>query len=322
MEIESLIIQEIKKEDGNTGDAVKYELSKSEVKNTNIYEFLVSTLNDSFDGKSVGRAKLNSDGFKKYINDFNDINITEFSKQLTEILRDQISQVLHAKGGYFIFCKYKINHNFLSVFLVRKSKGVDFKYENGSYDVEKIESPSLEKFAMGVQINITGLMSGKDIRYVRLSRGNTDTAKYFKDWIGLDDEKNPKKDSNELLNIFNHIDLPEDMNREDAKKEVVSYASRNKNIIDIRDLSQHVFGDESYLSLYITNNNIDIDDGFKMTNRTSFYRVIAKIQGIEIKADRHLIGENKDVEVLNDKIIISSRALVDKFNYELSNKDD
>jgi len=122
MDIQSVVIHEIKKHEKTTGaDLILTNAGLD--KNNQKVQSIITSLDEAFSKKTIRRAKFSDNGFKASIHDFNNINLVDTSRVLAEKLKDGIQNIPAAKGGYLVFCTYKTTRTFLAVFLVRNTTG-------------------------------------------------------------------------------------------------------------------------------------------------------------------------------------------------------
>lgn len=325
MTLNSIVIHRINKEADATNNATTY-LSNStlDVENENIIN-IVSKLEESFSRKTSKRAKFSKDGFKEDFDDFTSINLLNFSSTLTTKLKNMINGISKAKGGYLVFAKYTTTQDFLAIFLVRNTKGSMLTPNEGSWDLNTTQYLDVENFAMGAKINLSILNdTTSEDRYISLVRGNTDVSGYFESWIGLDDAKQENKDAEALYQIANNIELPEGMTqRDELKKKIFDYTKSHRDrIINLRELSQYIYGNENTFYDYAERNNIDIDGEFKLSgkNLSKFYKVSVKADNIELTAPRTSFNPNM-IQVIDGQVVISSAALAQSIEQELRNTD-
>jgi len=324
MQLDSVIIHEISKEANSTNTATLY-LSDSLLDITNEYVIkIVTSLEESFSRKTLKRAKFSDQGFQEDFQDFSNIDIINFSNILTRKLKNNINGIHQAKGGYLVFAKYTTNQEFLAIFLVRNTEGSKLIQNDGSWDLDSTQYLDVEHFAMGTKINLSILNSDSEDRYISLVRGNTDISHYFEAWIGLDDPKQENKDAKALYNIANEIKLPENMSRDDLKKNIFDYAKSHRDkIVNLRALSTYIFQDENYITNYCEQHNIDIDGEFKLSgsNLHRFYKVAVKANNIELTAPRSSFNPDM-IELIDGQIIIHSEELAQEIQNALNSNID
>ncbi len=324
MQINSLIIHEIRKEANTTNSATLY-LSNSllDVSNQNVIK-IVTSLEDSFSRKTLKRAKFSEDGFKEEFQDFRSIDIMNFSDVLTRKLKNKIDSISPAKGGYLVFTKYTTTQDFLAIFLVRNTEGSKLIPSDGSWDLDSTQYLDVEHFAMGAKINLSILNGDSEDRYISLVRGNTDISSYFEAWIGLDDPKQENKDAQALYNIANQIELLDGMTRDSLKRTIFDYAkSSTGKVVNLRDLSTYIFQDENYISNYCETNNIDIDGEFKLAgvNLSRFYKVSVKVNNIELTFPRSSFNPN-EIEIIDGQVVIHSTELAQRIQIAIDSDID
>ena len=324
MQINSVIIHEIRKEANTTNTATLY-LSNSllDVSNENVIK-IVTSLEDSFSRKTLKRAKFSEDGFKEDFQNFGNIDIMNFSDVLTRKLKNKIDSISPAKGGYLVFAKYTTTQDFLAIFLVRNTEGSKLIPSDGSWDLDSTQYLDVEHFAMGAKINLSILNGDSEDRYISLVRGNTDISSYFEAWIGLDDPKQENKDAQALYNIANQIELLDGMTRDSLKRTIFDYAkSSTGKIVNLRDLSTYIFQDENYIANYCETNNIDIDGEFKLAgaNLSRFYKVSVKVNNIELSAPRSSFNPDM-IEIVDGEVVIHSQELAQQIQSALNSNID
>lgn len=324
MQLNSVIIHEIRKEANTTNTATLY-LSNSvlDVSNENVIK-IVTSLEDSFSRKTLKRAKFSEDGFKEEFQDFRTIDIMNFSDVLTRKLKNKIDSISPAKGGYLVFAKYTTTQDFLAIFLVRNTEGSKLIPSDGSWDLDSTQYLDVEHFAMGAKINLSILNGDSEDRYISLVRGNTDISSYFEAWIGLDDPKQENKDAQALYNIANQIELLDGMTRDSLKRTIFDYAkSSTGKVVNLRDLSTYIFQDENYISNYCETNNIDIDGEFKLdgANLSRFYKVSVKVNNIELTFPRSSFNPN-EIEIIDGQVVIHSTELAQRIQIAIDSDID
>tara|TARA_R110000751_G_scaffold24467_5_gene67333 strand:- start:2218 stop:3231 length:1014 start_codon:yes stop_codon:yes gene_type:complete len=334
VEISSVVVHKIEKEEGDTGaDNVHLIISEAYLDSTNEQIFnIVTTLNASFSDRIVQRAIL-SDldfGFKRTVADFNNIDLLSVSQTLCTRLHQQMlgSTLSSAKGGYLVFALYNhMNYDYLGVFFVRKATGsnLEFQDPDNSWDLELVRYLDIKHFAMGARINITTLLADEGSRYLQLVKGNTNISDYFTDWIGVTNPTSESIDAQQLFEIINNIDLNYDQDRDEVKRQVYNYAREQTNrLINIRNLSDYIFGDSEKILNHCEAQQIEISHEFKLKGNAlnKFYKITARANGILLQASYDKFNE-ADIQVLDDEtIIITSQELVRIINEQKNRSDD
>lgn len=312
MNIHSVAIHEIVKGDQSTGASLFLTNNYLESSNENVAT-IITTLDASFSNKTIRRAKFSEDGFKQTIENFNNFDLLSCSRALTEKLKDGIQNIPAAKGGYLVFCKYYSTRTFLSVFLVRNTKGAFLKRAgNDSWDIESPMYLDIEHFAMGVRINLDTLNSDSEDRYIHLAKGNTDISEYFENWIGIDDTKQEAKDGDALYQIANNINLPDGISdRDEFKKQIFDYANgRPSKIVNLSELSTYLYDDSSFITNYCNENDFDIDGEFRLAGNQlkRFVKVSVTAGGIKLEASRDKFNPT-GISVSDDCTMVTIRSL-------------
>ena len=321
--IQTVVIHEIKKREGQTTASTFLIDEALDSSNAQIIR-LVSTLDDSFLGKTLRRAKFSDDGFKNTITDFNHISLVESSQKLTEKLKDGIQNISAAKGGYLVFSRYRRIRNYLSVFLVRNTEGSHLMTKNQTWDIQSIMYLDIKNFAMGVRINLDHLISAPDDnRYIQLVRGSTDIPDYFENWVGLEDKKQEVKDGEALYELANKIELPTGISsRDNLKKQIFDYVNgRSSKVVNLQELSAYLYeGDAEKIPNYCEENQLDIDGEFKLkgTQLNKFYKILISAGGIKLEAPRSSFSES-EIHVSNNgkTVLIHSQELAEKIRQEV-----
>lgn len=311
MDVKSVVIHEIKKQESATG--AELFLTKKELEKTNAKVIgIISKLDESFSKKTIRRAKFANAGFKSAIADFQKLNLVADSAILAEKLKDGIQNIPAAKGGYLVFCTYKTTRTFLSVFLVRNTSGSLLRLtDEESWDIDSIMYLDVDHFAMGVRINLDVLNSGSDDRYIHLVKGNTDISDYFENWVGIDNTKHEAKDGDALYEMANKIDLPVDITDRDAlKKQIFDYVSaRPSKIVNLRELSEYLYKDSDKIATYCADNDLDIDGEFKLSGAQlkKFVKVSVTAGGIKLEASRDKFSTT-GISVSQDGAVVHIRS--------------
>lgn len=325
MEILSVVVHQIDKEEGNN-DAETTNLITSEsyldIENDQIIK-IVKTLNDAFSKRTINRGTLSDVelGFRSTIDDFENINLLNVSTLLCTNLYQQIFNLSSAKGGYLVFTLYQaFNNNYLGVFFVRKTTGsnLEFQDPDNSWEVELVRYLDVKHFAMGVRINIDNLLNVPDSRHLQLVKGNTEISDYFTNWIGVSNPTSENIDAENLFEVINHIDLDDDIDRDEVKRQVYNYAKTQTNrLINVRHLSDFLFDDPNKIIDYCNEQNIELSHEFKLKGKhlNKFYRITAQANGILIQANYDMFNGD-DIEIIDGDgtILIRSQELVDRIN--------
>ncbi len=323
LSIKNAIIHEVIKEESTVVIALSEKQLDKEDENINL---LMNKLDDIFQKRTPKRAKLLDDSLFKKIIDNEGGNLLKESEVLIKELKTQLTNLTQSKGGFFLFVEYKSISNFLAVFILRNTKGFISENESNHFVLNSVTHLDINKLAMGMRINLDIYNNNEDEnrkkRYVSLIRGTTDISKYFDNWIGINDARMESVDATSLMEIAGHIDLPNGVqDREELRRRIGEFASNSpNNIVNLTALSLLIFGDETCLSQYCNDNEIDIDDQFKISraNINKFYKVIVNADGIKLSFSRDKI--NDSISISGNKVIIDSNSLVREISSQITNE--
>ena len=145
MENVEVAVHQIEKDENQTGATVTLSNDYLDSRGSK----LIQDLDNLFIKKSPKMAKFSEDGFKNHIENFSSFDLLEISRQLSEKLKDQISNVTKAKGGYILFCLYKTRDKFLSIFILRNTKTPFFKRAGDRFSLEETTHLDIRDFCNG-----------------------------------------------------------------------------------------------------------------------------------------------------------------------------
>lgn len=288
---------------------------------------VIQSLDDAFNKKTEKRAKFSDDGFKKSVHFLSESNFYDFTAEQTERLKDLVSGTT-ATGGYIIFCLCKRKHEFISVFIVRDTSSTQLQIQDDNWDIDTVTHLDTKNFAMGCRVNISVYQNKPEERPLSFIRGNTDISNYFENWVGITEEKSESKDVNSLIYIIENIDLPEGFDdTAELKQGIYNYVkSSGKNRINVRELSNHFYGDEQKIADFARDNDIDLDGEFKISSGqlSKFYKVSAKVDGVMLQAPLEKISADASsiVQIQDGTIIIRSEEMVADIQRQLGKHNE
>jgi nucleoid-associated protein len=163
MELKKIIIHELIKEQ-------KLTLA-NEYLSSSVYDIngdtidLADRLNRSFIRDSITYAIFKIEEGDKFPNYFShyqlsgqqNLDFVTFTRSAIMNLKQIISPIIFASGGYFVFAEYQEgNINYVSVFLIRDEKGLVFrkKQDGKGFEINSVSHLNTSKLAMGCRINI------------------------------------------------------------------------------------------------------------------------------------------------------------------------
>jgi len=290
-------------------------------------ENLVTKLNTSF-GKEerVIRTEFIEDrvqDFQRTVKGFNDLkndhNFLEFSTQSIGRMRDLISGVNLATGGYFVFTEYKSQgRHYAAVFLVRETDEIIFnRNESGdAFIIDKTTVINTSNLAMAVRVDLEKLQNNSE-RYVHFTYKQADISEYFVDWIEVRLSNKSEADTKTLINLINNVELPTDPDTDnpyEAEKfrgKVFDYIQSVGRVVKLSDLSRSFWGDSEFLSDQASVLGYDIDGEFRATpnilSRLKKYRITAgkislSFSQSDIDTGKIYLGDD-DLLVIDDAVL-------------------
>ena len=234
------------------------------------------------------------DTFKGFHSDSSDDSFIHFTHLSADNLRDRITNIASAKGGYLVYSIYEDYRSFCSVFFVRNTTSIAFKRNQtvDSFDLDKVQHIDFEKLAMACRINMTAFVE-ENKKYLSFIHNKRDEiSKYFINWISTTDTVTSEEDTVNLLRALKTIPLPDfddndgqltrDSVLEIAHRHIVASPTGNVNI---RDLSKLIFLKEDYLPNFLFENDIIVPSDLKAHRPTlrRFVKIFAKADDIELR---------------------------------------
>ncbi|RZK25468.1 MAG: hypothetical protein EOO43_05460 [Flavobacterium sp.] len=337
MNVKKAIIHEIIKEQ-------KSKISSSFLSNKLLPEEqktdrLALLLNNSFSKDDVVYGifkRLNNEFFYNlnlYLKDLSQEAFIAFTQNITGELEASIKDEFLSKGGFLVFTEYEVNRvNFFGIYLIRDVEGMLFHKNVGqhSFAVNVAKYMDTNKLAMGCRVNIDKLDNQDSNHLSLIKSGQTDIAAYFYDWIGVDKPETNKAYTEKLFKIISDIELPNKPDsgdsfslteiRELAFNSIKSSAGK---VVNLRQLSFQLYGDESTIPNYVNSNDLEIDSEFKYDSRAlnKFKRIEANRDGIRLAFSRGDV--NSRIKLSDDDpevITIRSQKLADAIKEQIEIK--
>lgn len=298
---------------------------------------LSQSLNNAFskDDISYGNFETNNnlfyDDFMLHQNTLTDVSFIAFTQNVTTRLSATLATTFFAKGGFFVFCEYDLNGiRFVGVYLVRDVEGVLFNRDNvnHTFQINQVRYLDTNKLAMGARVNIEKL-TNSDHNHIALTKSNqTDISEYFIEWIGITRPESNADFTNKLFQIISSIDRPVnpdtgqqyDLNEFREVAYNLIKASPNK-VVNLRDLSSSIFGDENRLVAFAEERGHELDHEFRYDGRAlnRFKRITANRDGIRLSfaigdLDRKVALSTTDA----DLVTIRSRSLAESIRQQIN----
>lgn len=337
MKITSVIIHELDKEPGITSANLKLFNTTVDSTNDKVVK-LIKELNNRYKNRNEAYSKFNKKdstkfhaGFNEYYDNQTKKEFIKFTKESSRDLKLRIESNAPAKGGYLVFAQYEYIRNYLGVFLVRNTVGLSLKENTEQFDLNDVQHIDFENLAMACRINLDAYRK-RDIRYLSfINKKGDEMSQYFTNWITTADTENNEEDTEQLYQLANLIDPPNDpetnqpMSRTDFLDRLYkSIKSAPGKLVNIRTLSELFYKDPRYLSDQMDDHNIIINGEFKAHTKTlnKFIQIRAKADQVELSfphsAYKTIVKfDAKD----NSQIIIKSEKLVNKVR-EMLNKEE
>ncbi|TBX69626.1 nucleoid-associated protein [Flavobacterium silvisoli] len=310
MELYRIIIHELSKVRGqNTAETF---LSNSLLPNSEITTGLVEKLNNSYNNDKIiyavfdeGSGRTFPSNFRGYKESSQSENeFIDFSKMMVNNLRELISLVTLATGGFLVFTEYSVNGiGFLGIFLIRDTQGVIFNRNEANHQVEidTITYMNTEKLAMACRIHIPKYLSN-DGRYITFMRkGQNDVADYFIKWISAAQPESSKHFTERLYDLVSLMPLPNDFETGEQldintfREKLVRYIKDRGRMVDLNEMGNHFYEDENIFIYHRDMNDFEIDNIFRADGKAlnKFNQLDVKADGIQLKFSRGAYNSGK-----------------------------
>ncbi|RUT68495.1 hypothetical protein D0817_20415 [Flavobacterium cupreum] len=336
MELRKLIIHELIKE--KESNQVEIVLSEELIPNNDESTALVSALSDSYRSDRILYAIFDNTEGKYFPEKFSeyrhaqrdDTDFISFTKLVMGNLVGFIKPVIFATGGYVIFAEYSENgYNFVSIFLIRDVEGKILRKTRNSYSIQTVEYVDTKNLAMACRIN-ENRIDEDEINYLSFTQlRQQEVSEYFKAWISIQQIESSSDYTKALYTIITQIVPPIDPETtlpypiETFRNLVYSYASSSPNdTVNIRDLSQHFYGNPNTVSDYANANNISLDTEFRYNKRQlkKFVKLEVNRDGINLKFSRGTLNEKIRISEEDPNIvIIESQSFANALRVEIEN---
>lgn len=297
---------------------------------------LITELDDSYTKSGIIYAALDSSSDLVFPNAYRKLEqstdpeaFLAFSATTLDNLARLISDVPAAKGGFLVYADYTIeNQHYLSIFLIRDTKGKYFTSHKGEpfFKISELEHLDLARLAMACRIDINCFRKKNKQNYMSVISKHNDISEYFIRWIGAVNKESNVNYTNDLLQLLNIAAKPKDkMGREiepEAFREAVFdyYKSQPQNLIDLNEVSKTFYDDEKYLPILAATQNILINTQFTpdKSTMTKFVRVDVDSDDINLRFPRSAIT-NRKIRIVNHQVIIDSPIFTQDLQRELAN---
>jgi nucleoid-associated protein len=335
MKIKNVIIHEIKKTAQQTG--AKIVISNTCMDATGeVIIGLIENLNERYKNKSETYGVFDATNETRFHEEFKDYHakpteaaFIKFTKKTAGDLKDIITNIAPAKGGFLVFARYTSYKDFIGIFLVRDTDGLLFKRNSAikNFSIKKAQHIDFEKMAMACRINMQAFKDDEQ-RYLSFINKKSDSlSQYFSNWISATDNESDETDTHYLYKLLKSVDPPLDADGKVQTKEALLekvykhiYAADRR--VNVQELSKMFYNDENLLTNYANSNDLRITAEFKAhkTVLRKFVQIRARANNIEIIFSKDLY--NTTVRIPKDnpnQIIIDSAELANKIRGEVGN---
>lgn len=243
----------------------------------------------------------------------------QFSQETMRALQLALTGVIGAKGGYLLYADYTIDEQrLLGMFLIRDKSGLIFQArpDEQGFQLDTTTFLDIDHLAMACRI-VNG--RGRNVQLIRHARTQSKISQYFQDWVGLQNGESSTELTHTFLDAVEELPLPKDketgfaMEESDFKRALIQYAAKSpQQTIQVKDFDEHFYGNETPLRSYLQEENIPLDDGFRVDRRAmrkQFY-FRASHQGIALSFNKeHLSSGLVDINEVDGRVTINSLEL-------------
>lgn len=330
--IDKIIIHELEKQ-AESGDAQLF-LSEILLPINAQSETLISTLNNTFVSKSDllhGSLSSPEDAlFPGYLQELAEQHFSKeaflsFSQDTMRALQEILQDMIGAKGGYFVFAEYEhFNEKMLGIFLVRDKEGILFRKNEAesTFELDTVLHLDTERLAMACRITLDKFQqnSGRFVDLIKHAKSQKEISEYFINWIGLDEPQSSKAITQTFMHVVDKLPLPIDedtgqpMEEEQFHHQVMAYAVQSpQKTVELEKFDQHFYGEEPVTQNYLKENEIELDNEFRVDKGTMkrHYNYRASAQGISISFSKNDYASGK-VSIKGDNLVIDCPELIEK----------
>lgn len=274
-------------------------------KNPDVVTF-VKKLIASFNPKKPSYGTFESSGMsgsfqelcKKYHSEKADF--LSFTEKSTELLRGELN-VPSAKGGYVIFTHYQEDgHSFLLTVMLDKSD--QFTVGDEKLDIKKLQTLDIDRLARACRLNFQKWDEGNEL-YLEFIKGTRDVSIYFRKFIGCDDLKSAKKNSENLKNAidfyFRESKVPESerLAVENNISKYIASCYKDKSDVKLATVSSLVKPDQPDLfsDFVEMNRDLEVSGSFSLDKPDDFKnwkKITLNRSGVKLEFDKNHRGRS------------------------------
>lgn len=338
MNVDKIVVHQLNKNDGQQRASV--DLSQELLDVDELSVNLVEKLDASYARTQITYAFFDNANsnvfpleFANYIQNETGDSFLAFSQNTIVNLKDRVESIAPAKGGFLVFCQYNTNdRDYIGIYLIRDTVGMLFRKDRGrsAYIINPAEHLDLDKLAMACKIDL-GQYRANDGKYLSfMKRRMNDISEYFVNWISVTDRESNKILTKNLFSLINLANPPRDDNgqelsRETFRAEVFRYVSTlPTKMINMNELSEHFYSDETYLINFAESNNISINTEFRpdSSEMKKFVQIDLDEDGIHVQFSRREINTKIRFDRQNSNIvIIDSERFANALRSEIERND-
>ena len=251
--------------------------------------------------------------FQKWVEEYRTTNdFLAFSIKAMNTLKVKI-QVPKAIGGYVLFAHYTEKQiEYLVTIMLDKSS--QFKIDDESLDIERLQTLDIEKLARANRLNITNWVDGTKETYLAFIKGTREVSNYFQHFIGSTDLTSSKVNATNLKKALSKY-MREKQFSEDRKEDV--HKNIGNYIEDRRDKDEDV--ELAVISAYVNTEEptgfteyVQSEDEFEVSGRfrvakksdfNYFHKATVSEPGYKLEFEKALKHNNKILRDGNNIVI-------------------
>jgi len=338
MGLNKIIVHELQKQSGSStvNTIESNRLMPIDVESESLLEALLK----SYQGDKILYAEFDDspgkyfpDRFKQYQQSQRiDSDFVQFTIDSLGNLVQFIQAKTLASGGYLVFTEYSSNSiDFITIFLIRDTEGKLLRRTRNGYEVRTIEYLDTSHLAMACRINETKINSNEE-NYLSFTRvKQAEVSDYFTSWISVRQLESSTEFTNALYQIINALPTPinpetnEELSIDEVRSLVYENAKSNaQNNINLRAISEQVYGDPNIITNYAEQHEISIDTEFRYDKRAlrKFVQLHVNRDGINLKFSRGDVGTKiRPSEENSNQVIIESENFANALRAEIRNDE-
>lgn len=319
MIVDKIVVHQLNKNEGEQRAAADVSQDLLDVDELSIN--LVQKLDASYKRTEITYAYFNRTDQNVFPNEFDNYMKNErgnsflaFSQNTTLNLKDKVESIAPAKGGFLVFSQYRIDRDYIGIYLIRDTIGMLFKKDRGrsAFIINPTEHLDLDKLAMACKIDLGQYRAGAGKYLSFMKRKMNDISEYFINWISVSDRESNKILTGNLFSLINLASLPRDedgqeLSREIFRAEVHKYVSTlPTKIVNVNKLSGHFYSDETYLGDVAERNNISINTEFRpdSSEMKKFVQIDLESDGIRVQFSRRELNTKVRFDRQNRNVVI------------------